>query len=75
MPPKHFRHGPVFHSIHEAIGWVLAENDVYFRHKFMSYKWIKNWTITQIRAAVENGYLFKAEDVTDYFKRREDETF
>ena len=75
MPPRHFRHGPAFATLNTALGWILAENDVYYRHKFLSYKWMRNWSINQISVAVGNGWLFQAEDVTDYFKRREDGTF
>lgn len=68
MPSRRFRHGPAFTTLNEALGWILAENDVYFRHKFMSHKWMMNWSITQISIAVAYKHLFKAEDVTDYFK-------
>lgn len=63
---RRFRHGPAFATVNEALDWVLAENDVYFCHKFMSHKCIRQWSIDQIQSAVSGIRLFKAEDVTDY---------
>ena len=65
MKKRRFRHGQAFTDIMRALDHIEAGGDVYFNHKWLSNKWIVNWSVARIRNAVAAGALFKTEDVTD----------
>lgn len=59
-PKSKWSKGGSFKSPMAAITWIYEGGDVYFRHKWTSHGWARNWSIAQIRAWVEQNWLFTA---------------
>lgn len=60
MSKAKYTKGLGFYSLESAIVWMNNGGAVYYRHKFMSSKFIMNWSVVQIKIGVEFGHIVRA---------------
>ena len=60
---RRFKKGVQVFSIHQAISLLELGRPLYFREKFMSAKFLENWSVVMLRDAVEDGCIYQVERV------------
>lgn len=60
MTKPKFTKGLGFLSTESAIVWMMNGGGVYFNHKYMSSKFVMNWSVIQIKIAVESGRMVRS---------------
>ena len=62
---RKYKQGAVVKTLISAVMLIDAEVSLYYNHKFMSWKWMQHWSVTQLRGAVISRRLRIAERIVD----------
>ena len=62
MTARKFTPGREVRTVGEAVRLILGGRWLYFRNKPLSPKWLANWSLCQITAAVGQGWLRVARE-------------
>lgn len=57
MKEKKYRQGPRFQTFFGFMAWHNCNQPVYWRHKFMSPRFIEHWSIIMIKNSIRAGNL------------------